>query len=75
MKHLVRFAMLTVSAFAVTSGAALADYELNILHINDFHSRIESINKYDSTCSAEDEGKGRKRTAAEQRGSAARAPA
>jgi 5'-nucleotidase/UDP-sugar diphosphatase len=58
MNRMIRFAMLTVSALAVTSGAALADYELNILHINDFHSRIESINKFDSTCSAEDEGKG-----------------
>lgn len=57
MNRTFRFAMLTVSALAVTSGAALADYELNILHINDFHSRIESINKFDSTCSAEDEGK------------------
>ncbi len=25
----------------LSAGAALADYELNILHINDFHSRIE----------------------------------
>ncbi len=42
---------------AVSAGAAFADYQLNILHINDFHSRIEPINKFDSTCSAEDEGK------------------
>jgi 5'-nucleotidase len=48
---------MTVSAIALSTGAALADYELNILHINDFHSRIESINKYDSTCSPEEEGK------------------
>ena len=27
------------------------------MHINDFHSRIEPINKFDSTCSAEEEGK------------------
>jgi 5'-nucleotidase / UDP-sugar diphosphatase len=58
MNRILRLAMLTASALAATSGAALADYELNILHINDFHSRIESINKFDSTCSAEDEGKG-----------------
>ncbi len=49
--------MLSVSAITLSAGAALADYELNILHINDFHSRIESINKFDSTCSAEEEGK------------------
>ncbi|MGV3548576.1 5'-nucleotidase C-terminal domain-containing protein [Rhizobium sp.] len=58
MNRMLRLAMMTASALAVTSGAALADFELNILHINDFHSRIESINKFDSTCSAEDEGKG-----------------
>ena len=58
MNRMIRLAMMTASALAVTSGAALADFELNILHINDFHSRIESINKFDSTCSAEDEGKG-----------------
>lgn len=49
--------LLAVSIFALSSGSALADYELNILHINDLHSRIEAINKYDSTCSAEEEGK------------------
>ena len=58
MNRTIRLAMLTVSALAVSTCAALADYELNILHINDFHSRIESINKFDSTCSAEDESKG-----------------
>lgn len=51
--------MLLASAFiGFSSGLALADFQLNILHINDLHSRIESINKYDSTCGAEDEGKG-----------------
>ncbi|MBP2443761.1 bifunctional metallophosphatase/5'-nucleotidase [Rhizobium leguminosarum] len=51
------FGLLTASMLALSAGAAFADYELNILHINDFHSRIESINKFDSTCSAEEEGK------------------
>ncbi len=41
-------------AFAAPAGA----FTLDILHINDFHSRIESINKFDSTCSAEDEAAG-----------------
>jgi 5'-nucleotidase/UDP-sugar diphosphatase len=50
--------LLTASVMALSSGVAFADYELNILHINDFHSRIESVNKFDSTCSAEEEGKG-----------------
>ena len=45
----------TAAALALCAGAAQADYTLHILHTNDLHSRIESINKYDSTCSAEDE--------------------
>ena len=53
-----RSGLLAASIIALSSGSALADYELNILHINDLHSRIESINKTDSTCSAEEEGKG-----------------
>ncbi|WP_093004202.1 5'-nucleotidase C-terminal domain-containing protein [Rhizobium sp. NFR07] len=44
--------ILTASVMALSSGVALADFELNILHINDLHSRIEPINKYDSTCTA-----------------------
>ncbi len=56
IRHL-RTGLMTASILALSSGAAFADYELNILHINDFHSRIESINKFDSTCSAEEEGK------------------
>ena len=35
-----------------------ADYTLHILHINDLHSRIEPINGFDSTCSAEDDAAG-----------------
>ncbi|UXS34104.1 LysM peptidoglycan-binding domain-containing protein [Agrobacterium tumefaciens] len=57
MKKILGLGMLSVSAITLSAGVALADYELNILHINDFHSRIESINKFDSTCSAEEEGK------------------
>jgi len=53
-----RSGLLAVSIIALSGGSALADYELNILHINDLHSRIEAINKFDSTCSAEEEGKG-----------------
>lgn len=53
----LRFGLLSASALAITASAAFADFELNILHINDLHSRIEAINKYDSTCSAEEAGK------------------
>jgi 5'-nucleotidase len=49
--------LMAASLLALSTGAAFADYELNILHINDFHSRIEAINKSDATCSAEEETK------------------
>jgi len=58
MKKLVAIAALSVSTLGLSAGASFADYTLNILHINDWHSRIESNNKYDSTCSEEEEGKG-----------------
>lgn len=50
MHRITKFALIGVSALGLSAGAALADYELNILHINDLHSRIEPINKFDSTC-------------------------
>jgi 5'-nucleotidase len=53
MKRL-RTGLLTVSVLALSTGAAFADFELNILHINDLHSRIEPINKSDSTCTPQD---------------------
>ncbi|WP_299676601.1 bifunctional metallophosphatase/5'-nucleotidase [uncultured Roseobacter sp.] len=50
---------LTATAvLALSAGMASADYTLHILHTNDMHSRIESINKYDSTCDAEGEAEG-----------------
>ncbi|MCB1462081.1 MAG: 5'-nucleotidase C-terminal domain-containing protein [Nitratireductor sp.] len=54
--------LLSVSAaamLALSASQAQADYILDILHINDFHSRIEPINKYDSTCSAADDAEGK----------------
>ncbi|MGR3636207.1 MAG: bifunctional metallophosphatase/5'-nucleotidase [Shimia sp.] len=51
--------MTGAAALAVTAGMAAADYKLNIVHINDLHSRIEPINKYDSTCKAEDNAEGK----------------
>lgn len=50
--------LLASVAVILGAGAAQADYTLHVLHINDFHSRIEPISKLDSTCSAEDEQKG-----------------
>ncbi|NUB44239.1 5'-nucleotidase C-terminal domain-containing protein [Fertoebacter nigrum] len=47
--------LLASAAFlALTAGAAAADYTLHVIHINDLHSRIEAINGFDSTCSAEE---------------------
>lgn len=46
------------AALALTAGMASAEYTLHILHTNDMHSRIEAINKYDSTCDAEGEAAG-----------------
>ena len=45
-------------ALALTAGAASADYTLHVIHINDLHSRIEPINRFDSTCNAEDNAAG-----------------
>jgi 5'-nucleotidase / UDP-sugar diphosphatase len=47
----VGFSVVAATTFALSAGVAFADYQLNILHINDLHSRIEAINKSDATCS------------------------
>ncbi len=54
----VRF-LSSVAALALSSGAAMADYSLTILHTNDFHARFEPISKYDSGCSSEDNTEGK----------------
>lgn len=56
LRH-VKIGFFSASVLALTAGTAFADFELNILHINDLHSRIEAIGKTDSTCSSEDEAK------------------
>ncbi|MFG5383132.1 bifunctional metallophosphatase/5'-nucleotidase [Yoonia sp. R2-816] len=48
----------TTCALALTAGTAYADYTLHVIHINDLHSRIEPINRFDSTCNAEDNAAG-----------------
>ncbi|MGS4946232.1 bifunctional metallophosphatase/5'-nucleotidase [Meridianimarinicoccus sp. RP-17] len=47
----------TTALIAVTT-AAQADFDLTILHTNDFHARFEPISAYDSGCSAEDNAAG-----------------
>ncbi|KIC17690.1 bifunctional metallophosphatase/5'-nucleotidase [Leisingera sp. ANG-Vp] len=49
----------SVAVLALSSGMAAAEYKLTILHTNDFHSRFEPINKYDSACDAEDQAEGK----------------
>ena len=52
--------ILTTSAtIALSTSAAYADFTLNVIHINDLHSRIEPISKYDNTCSEEDNSEGK----------------
>ncbi len=46
-------------ATGFSAGMAQAEYTLHVIHINDLHSRIESINRFDSTCSGEDETEGK----------------
>lgn len=41
------------------AGSALADYDLRILHTNDVHDRVESVTKYNNSCSTEDETAGK----------------
>lgn len=43
------------AAGLLAAQTALADFTLTILHINDVHSRIGSINRFDSNCNAESE--------------------
>ncbi len=47
------------AALALTAGVAQADYTLHVIHINDLHSRIESISRFDGTCGADDEAEGK----------------
>src|SRR5690606_23971701 len=45
--------------FSMTSARAQGAFKLNVLHINDLHSRVESIGGYGSTCSADDADAGK----------------
>ncbi|MEM6461729.1 MAG: 5'-nucleotidase C-terminal domain-containing protein [Pseudomonadota bacterium] len=50
---------IAVAALTASTAVALADFELNVLHFGDFHSRIEPINRFDSTCAEEDDKEGK----------------
>lgn len=49
---------LTAALAVIFPAMAMAEDTITILHINDLHSRIEPISKYNNTCSAEDDAKG-----------------
>ncbi len=53
----LRSVLLLSSAF-VAAGQSAGAFTLHVLHINDFHSRIESISSSGSTCNAEAETAG-----------------
>ena len=57
MKHLLLGAT-ALTLCAGFSSAAHADFTLNILHINDFHSRFDPITDSDSNCDAETDAAG-----------------
>ncbi len=52
--HLAAIPFAAVIGATGMSAPAMADFSMTILHTNDFHSRIEPINKYDSTCGSKD---------------------
>ncbi|NRB17185.1 MAG: 5'-nucleotidase C-terminal domain-containing protein [Rhodobacteraceae bacterium] len=49
----------SVAVLGMTAGMAAADYNLTILHTNDFHSRFEPVSKYDSGCREGDNAEGK----------------
>jgi 5'-nucleotidase len=50
--------LLASTALGLSAQTASAEFTLHILHINDFHSRIESVGATDSTCAIEAETDG-----------------
>ncbi|QOL79512.1 bifunctional metallophosphatase/5'-nucleotidase [Pseudooceanicola spongiae] len=49
----------SAAVLALSAGSAMADYDLTILHTNDFHARFEPVSKYDSSCGPEDNAEGK----------------
>lgn len=59
MKKCLAAITLTTSLLLSATEAITADFTLSILHVNDVHSRIEPINKFNSTCRAPDNAAGK----------------
>ena len=51
--------ILSIIFFSVSAGFAAENYQLTILHTNDFHARFEPISKYDSACGVTDNAEGK----------------
>ena len=49
----------SAAALMLSAGAAAADYNITILHTNDFHDRFEPISRFNSGCSEEDNAEGK----------------
>ncbi|MDE0113430.1 MAG: bifunctional metallophosphatase/5'-nucleotidase [Albidovulum sp.] len=47
------------AALAISTQTAASEYKLNIIHINDLHSRIESISRFNGSCDSESEAEGK----------------
>lgn len=58
MRRPLAASALALAVLALPASPAAA-WTLHLLHFNDFHSRVESINAFDATCSADDEGAGK----------------
>lgn len=54
MRHALRPLAASLALLAASTGLAGAESRLTILHTNDVHSRLEPINKTDSTCGEKD---------------------
>lgn len=56
---LSKIAGATAALTVMLAAPALAEFKLTILHVNDVHSRIEPINKYNGTCKPTDNAAGK----------------
>ena len=51
-------ALTGAGSFTMRSAQAQSGFALTVLHINDMHSRIGEISKYNSSCSDDDSAEG-----------------
>ena len=58
MRYLAQITVAT-AALALSAQSAAAEFKLNVIHINDLHSRIESISRFNGTCDSESEAEGK----------------